>query len=288
MERIMSAVVCVVGLGLAAASCRHDEPASVMVAITSEAPVPEGIDLVEVSVERGGVETFVNFYGAGSTLRLPGTLAIDKAPGEDVDEPISIRVVASLRGEVRVERRATVLFVAGEQRVLRMPLRFACLGVSCDAGSTCRAGTCLPERVDLAQELAYDEGRVFGDKNPVGCFRRDACGERVTLSAAELGALFDPGACTLQATTPGEAREDLNVGLAWRDDPRKASTVVDLDAVEGWYFDEAYASTGKVHLVRGLCEAVKAGKIGGGERVLGCAPKLPTQPLCPYEDGAAR
>ncbi|MFK5281926.1 hypothetical protein ACI3PL_20455, partial [Lacticaseibacillus paracasei] len=93
----------------------------------------------------------------------------------------------------------------------------------------CRAGACLPEAIDLTQEPAYAEGQVFGDKNAAGCFRLANCGdERTTLTAAELGSLFDPQACTLQATAPGEARDDLNMGLVWRDDARKAWTVVDL------------------------------------------------------------
>ncbi len=286
MKQRISALACFTAVGAAAASCTEEKPASVMVAITSEAPVPESIDLVEVSVRRGGVEKFLNFYQAGSNLSLPGTLAIDKAEGQSAGDPITITVVASSQGVPRVERRATLTFVENEQRVLRMPLRFACVDVTCAEGATCKAGACLPDATDLTQELAYDEAQVFGERNPAGCFSRANCGERATLTAEDLGALFDPAACTLQASSPGGARDDLNMGLVWKGDPRQAWTVVDLDAVEGWYFDEAYAQTGKVHLVPGLCEAVKAGKIEGGQRVLGCAPKVPTQPLCPDEDGA--
>jgi hypothetical protein len=287
VKSIVVPLVCFLSSGPALAACDDEKPASVMVAITSEAPVPESIDLVEVSIRRDGVERFVNFYEAGSNLDLPGTLAIDKARGQDADDPISVTVTGWSRGAVLVERRATVLFVEGEQRVLRMPLRFACLGVPCAEGQTCKAGACLPAAVDLTQAPVYDDATVFGGENPVGCFSRSKCGdERTTWTADDLVALFDPADCTLQATAPQEARDDLNLGLVWTGDPRRGWTVVDRDTVEGWDFDPAYAQTGKVYLVPGLCEAVKAGKIEGGQRVLGCAPKLPDQPLCPDEDGA--
>jgi hypothetical protein len=288
-RRIEFGVVGVFGLVLA--GCSSQQPASVMVAVTSEAAIPEGIDSVEVSVKRGGIERFFNAYSRENSdgRLLPGTLAVDR-PGDDVgDSPVTVSVIAKKGAEERVVRTATFSFVDGEQRLLRMPLRLACYGTStseCATGETCRAGICEPDAVDLNQAPAYTPALVFPTDAPT-CHDASRCdgAERVWLDGTKLREALDAD-CTLPAVFPdGTPRSDLNMEFVWRDDPRNLGTpaaltavTLDYDAAEGWNFTDE--SSARVKLVPGVCAAVRDGRVLGTFETFGCAPKQPLVPAC--------
>ncbi len=266
-------------------------PASVMVAITSEVPIPEGIDSVEVSVERAGVERFYNVYSrdnAGERL-LPGTLAIDRPLDDSGDSPITIVVRARLGAEERALRRATFSFVGSEQRLLRMPIRIACMTddlLSCGAGQTCRSGICEAESVDLAEQPAYAPGLVFPE-DATACYDASSCNQatRVWLSGETLRSVLADD-CTLPGpVVDGVERADVNMEFVWRDDARNAAggqrnaaVTVDYDAAEGWEFGAEGPS--RVRLAPGVCQAVRDGRVLGTYEVFGCAPKDPFVPTC--------
>lgn len=266
-------------------------PASVMVAITSEAPIPEGIDSVEVSVERAGIERFYNVYSRDNSSErlLPGTLAIDRPVDDANDSPVTIVVRARLGSEERALRRATFSFVDGEQRLLRMPIRIACMTddlLACGSGQTCRSGICEADSVDLSEQPNYERGLVFPE-DAAECYNPASCNEatRVWLPAEALLRVLGSD-CTLPgAVIDGVARSDVNMEFVWRDDPRNArdslqntAVTLDYDAAEGWEF--AAEGPSRVRLVPGVCEAVRDGRVLGTYEVFGCKPKDPFVPTC--------
>jgi hypothetical protein len=273
-----------------ACSGEPEQPASVMIAITSEAPVPESIDTIEVSVERNGVERFYNIYTRDNSSAgfLPGTLAIDRPSSDDSDAPINVVVRARRGAEERAVRRATFSFVDQEQRLLRMPLRLSCMTdemLSCPSGETCRSGVCEPDDVDLALAPAYSPGFVFPEQ-ALSCYDPRACGgERVFIPGDVLRSALAED-CTLAAVFPNDQpRTDVNMEFVWRDDPRNTAgrelltgMTVDYDPAEGWEFAEQGA--GRVQLVPGVCAAIRDGRVLGTFEVFGCEPKDPLLPRC--------
>ncbi len=122
----------------------------VVVVVESDLAVPTQLDEVVVEVEgaaaRGqrAVASLVGEDAAG----LPLTLGL--RPGSTGAGPLSVRVAGKRAGAEFVATRVRTRFVEGRRVLLRVVLRGACVGVTCETGTTCREGACADEFVDPA------------------------------------------------------------------------------------------------------------------------------------------
>jgi hypothetical protein len=288
---------------LGAAGCASPSPTAITVAVSSEVAVPEEVNELDIEVSSGGERRFADVYSIGKKqgdTALPGSITI--YPHEDTDPaaPITVTVRARLRGgENRLVRQATMSFVEARQKLLRMPLRFACLDfpTTCRSGETCRAGACVPDAVDLSTLPEADAAGA----SPVACFDRAACVPAAeTLEITEVfRASSDPARCTvsladLAAAAPSpevadEVRrgERLNLGFVWAANQSGKWTAVDHDADEGWEFTDA--SRRSIRLAPGLCQVARGAQTrrDGSPLIVkaianpACPPKPVDQPECP-------
>ena len=247
--------------------------------------MPTGIDRVRITVLAGSVTKLDTDYDVGPHgTHVPGTLVIEKAEGTDVATPITVIVRGYAIGTERVQRRATMGFAEGKQKLLRMPLQFACFDSDCPAGETCHGGACVPAAADPEKLPDFAEDEVI--PRAATCFPREKCdGESMTMSigaflakAAADPTFFDRKDCSVAVP---EARPDLNMGLVWQAHPDGNWTIIDYDADEGWsYVDGTHK---RIRLSKGLCDELQRPH-PRVTRILaksGCAPKLPTRPEGP-------
>lgn len=155
-------------------ACTADRT-EIIVAVGTDLPVPSQIDEIRIDV-----------VGPSSTMPKSSTARL--GPGEPppprtlglVHEdgplgPFFVRVAGRLGGGDVIERRARVSFIEGRTLLLRMDLLGRCLGVTCDASTTCAESGC--RSIDVAAEsLPEWTGTVpGGDAGPaVDAGRRDA------------------------------------------------------------------------------------------------------------------
>lgn len=296
-------------VGALAAGCSERAPTALTVAVSSEVPVPETVDRVQIRVEYEGRGKFDQTYdldASGGDARIPGTLTLVRED-DDTTGPVRVTVTAVNRatGGATVVRQAIVGFSEERTKLLRMPLRFSCLDFpgTCAEGETCKAGACAPASADPDALPDYDEAQVFGRVGDGRCFDRAACvpkDQTIDLTAlvratkddrceVALADVASPAA-TEPAPKPAGAgprplaatSERLNFGVVWSRNPSGKWTAVDHDPEEGWSFtDETRA---RVRFAPGLCRAIR-GELPGVSVVKviangACAPKPPTQPEC--------
>ncbi len=296
-------------------ACGSKGATGVVVAVTSEVPVPEEVNELIIEVKSEGSSRFNETYrivpdaergGDPKKASLPGTITLKPEDGAEVDGFMTITVKAKLsNGENRFVRKATMKFVEEKQKLLRMPLRFACMDFPtvCRDDETCKAGACVPATVDLEQEPEFEETQIFSRAG--ACFDRAACGDaKYTVPVAEAFAQAGTADCSLsleelaarvpQDKSP-EEREAMaadirkgkfNFGFVWAANKTGKWTVVDQDPEEGWVF--ADASRSRVRLSRGLCDVVQ-GKVTRADKSAlfskviintACEPKPTLLPQC--------
>jgi hypothetical protein len=288
MCRLLWAVAVALGAAVCG-SCATERPASITVALSSEAPIPTGIDRIRITVTDRGTPKLDRDYDVGpGETRLPGTLVLHREDDEDTFASVTVLIRAYSLGELRSSRRATLGFVSGKQKLLRMPIQFACFDTGCKEGETCKAGACVPDAVSADALPDFEEKLVFPAAG--SCFDRDRCIEEneheMTLEefrAREAAdpSFFDRDRCTIPSDDPGTPDQNVNMGFVWTLNPEGEWTSVDFDSVEGWQFDDA--SRTRIRLSPGLCAELKkdAPRIAEIVTSKGCPPKPPTQPECP-------
>lgn len=299
-------------------ACASKEATGVVVAVTSEVPVPEEVNELIIEVKSEGDQRFNETYsivpkdqisGDNRQTTLPGTITVH--PKEDaLDAPVTVTVKAKLsNGENRFVRKATVRFVEEKQKLLRMPLRFACMDFPtvCREDETCKAGACVPATVDLDQEPDFEEEQVFS--RPGACFDRVACGEaKFTVPVAAAFAESTSEDCTLsleelaaqvpqdktleeqQAMAADIRKGKFNFGFVWAANKTGKWTVVDQHPEEGWVFADQARS--QVRLSKGLCDVVKGRVTRPDQSALfskviintACEPKSILMPQCTQAD----
>ena len=274
-----------VPVSLALAACAAKPASTIVVGLSSEAPVPTGVDRVRITVLSGKVTKLDQDYDVGPHgTRVPGTLVIEKSEGTDASTPITVIVRGYANGKERVQRRATMGFSEGKQKLLRMPLQFACFDAECGEGATCHAGACVADDKNAEALPDFTEDKVIPSAGT--CFPREKCeGASMAMSVAQFNArvatdptFFDPKDCSIAVT---EARPDLNMGLVWEEEPTGNWTIIDYDAEEGWSYVDATHK--RVRLSTGLCDELQRPhpRVTKLLAKSGCAPKPPTQPECP-------
>jgi hypothetical protein len=187
----LSRIVALASLPMFSFACADRPPSTITVALTSEAPLPDGVRSVSIQVKRGGVVHLDQKYFASeaevrkdpsidpSKARyikdIPGTLAL--VDDEKSSGAVAVRIEAEVVTDNGVVRRAvrsaSAFFVAERQKLLRMPIQLSCSDVACNEGETCRAGRCLSEEVTEADLEDFAEEKVV----PVDgrCFQREDC-----------------------------------------------------------------------------------------------------------------
>lgn len=310
MKRALSALLFAATL----AGCEDHKPTSVVVAVSSEVPVPEEVNELNIEVQSEGTQKFNKVYTIvtqgeatdPTRTRLPGTITLFPEDYDDMGGRLTVTVKAKLsNGENRFVRKSTMSFVEAKQKLLRMPLRFACMDFPtvCRDDETCKAGACVPASVDLDQAPDYEETHVFSQ--PGACFDRDSCGDaKLTVPISDVFAGAAEGDCTVsmedlakkvpQDKTPEEQQQlaadirqgKINFGFVWAANKTGKWTVVDQDPEEGWTFTDG--SRSKARLSKGLCDVVQGRvKRPDGSPLFtkaiintACAPKPATTPQC--------
>ncbi len=168
----------------------------------------------------------------------------------------------------RTIRNASLNFVEGKQRLLRMPIQLSCADLTCPQQQTCRAGLCVAETIQDDEFEEFEEERVLPVQGR--CFDRDTCagGNPENIARFEIEDVVDllQEDCTVpylfpdrfeedkaaaEVTNPEDARlaairGSINMGYVWSGDYNIANagrnlgsatwTVVDKDPREGWEF----------------------------------------------------
>ena len=195
-------------LALAAVGCEQtpEQRGQLVVTFQTDMALPKQIDNLRVQVtSHGGRVQFENAYpvgGARNDYRVPGTLAL--LSGTEPNLNVTVSVAGSKAGKWRTYREITTNIPSDRSAQLRMPIQWLCnesampqevttpdgtggkvthVLSNCDDGTTCRAGTCVPNEIPSEMLPDYAPERVFGDA-----------------SEAELGRCFDTVACM----APGE------------------------------------------------------------------------------------
>jgi uncharacterized membrane protein YgcG len=294
--RLLPALSLLAVLSSSLVSCKADDPSAIVVGVSNELPTPGTLSsstdsstilrAVRIIVRAGGEERLNQVYELDpgkSEIKLPGTLTVSK--NKDSSSDVVTVEVRGLRGspndanqaseDVIVRRTATLSFVDGKQKLLRMPLQMACIGsLSCADGQTCKSGACASDAVGDTDTLPdFSEEKII----PQGgsCFDREACvdDDRGSFTRAELlttlqkqrpdlvgqfsgpatdsSRLFnfkrlDGNKCKLpnigllrdakgELSLQEHKSTSVNMGFFWKEDPKRW-VVVDRDAQEGWDF----------------------------------------------------
>lgn len=174
----------------------------VVVVVESDLAVPTQLDEVVVEVEgaaaRGqrAVASLVGEDAAG----LPLTLGL--RPGSTGAGPLSVRVAGKRAGAEFVATRVRTRFVEGRRVLLRVVLRGACVGVTCETGTTCREGACADEFVDPATLPSFTGTIGAFDAGPGVDLGTDVSDAGEDGSAPPPDAAMDAGGCTADPLTP--------------------------------------------------------------------------------------
>jgi hypothetical protein len=260
-------------------SCSSTERASITLVVSSEARAPGEVNALRIVARRGGTAPFEQTYTLPADARLPGTLTI--ADSGESSDPVTVEVRALLSGEERVLRRAQMPFTEGRQRLLKMPLRYACTDFvkPCADDETCVGFACTKLDAlapgDEAKSLPAGSPRspastLLAETSPLPCFDAIAC--RKDASPVEI----DKATCAFQLKSP-----DANVFMTWKVAPDNAVVLEPGDPREGFTLQ---GTTGT--LAPGLCTALAEGAATAVGVSTLCARKNPDAEVCaPPGDG---
>ena len=239
-----------------------ETPGQLVVTFQTDMAMPEQIDNLLVLVTRHGRVDYMFPYPVGPAsgeYRVPGTLTLVAA--KDGTGPITVTVAGSRNNTWRTFREVVTTIPAARIAELRMPVQWLCNesampqpvstpdgmgGVvthvlsNCDDGTTCKAGSCVPNTIDSSTLPDFASENVFGgaaDAKDGQCF--------ATLECLSPGAVVapDPDDCTI--AKPDTDDDHINVGLRVADGgicdaTNGMSTTcfvpLDRDDVEGWRF----------------------------------------------------
>ncbi|MFO0679944.1 MAG: hypothetical protein U0169_25700 [Polyangiaceae bacterium] len=152
------------------------------------------------------------------------------------------------------------------EAVYDLPVVFSlsCLGVLCDAGTTCRSGKCVPSTVDARRELAR---RTASGVSALACFDLGACGDVFEL-------VRDPGDACVWRARSGRLSAAFTPYVRYRfADGREASEFLATDE----YF--VTSDGAGVELDGTLCDAARLGFVVGVGFGDACGPRT-SAPIC--------
>jgi hypothetical protein len=244
------------GAVLGTASCAKDTT-QITVALTSETEIPEELDTLKVSVvgADGEVRSFTYDKSNGlDKVFFPGTAAVIPVSEKSFERPLTIELRGEQKGQTILFRRSRVSYIRDRNISIPMPLRMACVAVTCAEGQTCKGGQCVSDFIEPSQVFDYQE--VRGDL-AANCFEETSCladSKAVLVTIKPTKA--NPGPfdyeCTFptnQATAGGKA----NVSIRWEQAQKRVITLDEGDALEGWV--KVNETTGK--LATGICASYR-------------------------------
>jgi hypothetical protein len=270
-------------LAPAVPSCKDNPPTAIVLAISTEASIPKEIDSISLEVGRDSTTTFARSYAvdpATGQAHIPGSLTFSLHPDEDASVPIRITMKANQKGQQVSLRSATMSFIEGKSKLLRMELRFSCLDFpqACADGETCLGGKCQRDLVDSSKlpDAPDETQKIFPNTSEGGCF--DARDEKCAAGLTEIPdrAAFLKADCVLDVGNTADFAR-LNVFALWSAQSDQGHPLVlDSDPLEGWTL--APNSTSAFQLAGGLCQQVASGQIRRVAFNFACRPCLRAGP----------
>lgn len=218
--------VAAAALSIVGGACADKPASTVVVALSSEAAIPDGVRSINIKVTRGGnVYHDATYHVLGTKATDPSVdptkvLSIEDIPGtltlnddEQASGPVSVRVSADVVTEGGVTRTAvrsaTMPFVAEKQKLLRMPIQLSCANAGCKEGESCRAGQCITD--DTVSESELEDFEESKARPAAGaCFQRTECGlkNEIRLSVDTVLSVLDDSTCTVPYVLPGVPADD--------------------------------------------------------------------------------
>lgn len=272
--------------------CQSNPATQFTVGVMSQIVVPKELRSVRVTASVSGDIKFCQTYPVDDgTTSLPQSLAL--APGGDPSRPVTVTVVgfekskddvlAAIADECQtgpvapdpasahILRRSRQPYVPSRNLYVPMPLRYACMGVDCKAGETCKGGRCVAPDVDVHLLPDFASELLFG--NTKACFDEDAC-----LGDAIGPTVVDASQCVYEVP-PGSSVRDVGMNVRAIYEGHGVE-VLDLDADEGFFLPDA-SRPNRFQLAPGLCHPqMGARQIVNVNASRACASKNVFQPMC--------
>ena len=276
------------------ASADGEERGELIVALTSDMPVPDDITDVQMEVFGSRSADFdtltwsgpVDFREEPGEIPLPATLAL--VSGTDPSRPVKVMVRAyqEIAGERYLRLRADRVTTAPKlgKAVLQIPMEWLCTASAqdvsdvdtlCPDGQTCIAGVCESNVVNLADLPSYDD---WVGAQPAGsCFDAKGCFENVNLYS-----IVNSTSCLMDYPNTdvgvnfAMVLSDKSAGVC--NDSGKCWVVLDYGTQTGWR--ESPTSGRVVQLPRRVCELHTLGKLQGVAVTTSCPTKTPSIGLC--------
>lgn len=247
-------------------SCSDTPSSAVVVALSSEASVPEGVSAIRIRVTRDdstfydqrfvttNVEQLTDRTRELTVDDIPGTLTVlddGKASG-----PVTVTIEAEMNDPAggparKATRTARVGFVSEKQKLLRMPIQFACaaLGDICATqGMSCRAGQCVRDDELDALDADFEDADQASVQPTAGqCFIRRTLGGTAdkglvaALPIADVVSVLEvdaAGQCTVPHLLPQLAADQALLGRILKatvgaDAGTKQTLLADLNTLRG-------------------------------------------------------
>lgn len=136
-------------------------------------------DVDQVSIAITGSQTKTIEISVAAAPPFPWALGLEPGGGAGA---VEVSVAASLQGSPVLQKTAQTDFVDGEERMLRMLLLDACVGVSCPGTTspqTCNAGACVSAEVSGTSLPAWTGSVPARPKPADSRGRTDHLGRRV-------------------------------------------------------------------------------------------------------------
>jgi hypothetical protein len=182
---------------LVLAGCKSQTRTMIVVEVDSDLRVPAELNRIEVDVRVEGKQQPLPSFPLVGQHTLP--LRVGLTAAEELHGPMEIRATAFLDGTSVVSQEATVPFLEGQTRLLRLFLARACLPIPCAAGWTCVRGSCQMRQKSASELEPFDpraprggaDGQAAPDSTILGPDGANAPDERWADGRDALGAAMD-------------------------------------------------------------------------------------------------
>lgn len=263
MRRLTFSALCALAINVI--GCENTQPSTLTVALSSEAPIPTGVQSISIKVSRGGTTFLDSTYltrdsqEQGDAAKSTEALTVEDIPGtltvyDDEKEtgPVTIQIEADvLTGSGTIKkavRAATLSFVPEKQKLIRMPIQIACAqDITCSEGESCRAGRCLPNTTAESELEDYLEEKVIPVEGQ--CFQREDCADEENEIRIPIEAVVDvfEDDCTVpyvfpSTIVPSDAQFE---GVTSAQDERLVSLRSQVNMGYIWSGDYNVANVGK-------------------------------------------